>query len=106
MPPGAVAPGPGPSLEIMRPVDFRTSNEWMDKEATWISARPHALRFEEVEKELKALVPGDCDFAFGQELVCVRNKAGSLALRIPSKKDAERLQEVIADLEDREELEL
>jgi hypothetical protein len=105
-PPGDVAPGPAPSLELMRPVDFRTSNEWVDKEATWIISRPHVLRFEEVEKELKAMVPGDCDFAFGAELVCVRNKAGSLALRIPTKKDSERLREVIGDLEQREELEL
>jgi len=95
-----------PSLELMRPLDMRFDNKWGDAEATWIYEQPHAERFDAAVKSLREMIPADVDFAYGQELVCVRNQAGSLALRYPNKKDSQRVADLIQAAEINEELEL
>jgi predicted phage-related endonuclease len=95
-----------PSLELMRPLDMRLNNKWNDGEATWIEELPHAQRFDAAVKNLKELVPADVDFAFGQELVCVRDRAGKLSLRYPNKKDSQRMADELESAAIREELEL
>jgi hypothetical protein len=89
-PADAGAGPPAPGLELMRAVDMRQDNVWNDKEVTWMDNRPARVRFDEAESELKAMMPGDADFAYGQSLVCVRDRAGKLSLRYPNMKDLDR----------------
>jgi putative phage-type endonuclease len=106
-PPGSVDAGPpAPGLELMRQIDFRENNAWNDQEVTWMDKRPHRAAFDEAESKLKEMMPGDCDFAFGQSLVCVRDRAGKLSLRYPNKKDMERVGDLIEAGQRLEEVEL
>ena len=87
--------GEGLGLDLMRQLNMRTSNSWGDNEATWIRTREHVRQGDAAESALKALMPADCDFAFGTELCCVRDRAGKLTLRYPNKKDALRIEELL-----------
>ena len=87
--------GEGPKFDLMRQLNMRTSNAWGDGEATWIRTREHVKQGDAAESALKQMMPGDCDFAFGQELCCVRDRAGKLTLRYPNKKDALRIEELL-----------
>jgi len=86
---------PAVSLEPMRQLNMRASNEWGDHEATWVRTREHVKQADAAESALKAMMPADCDFAFGHELVCVRDRAGKLSLRYPNKKDSLRVEELV-----------
>ena len=87
---------PAVSLELMRQLNMCASNEWGDHEATWVRTREHVKQADAAESALKAMMPADCDFAFGHELVCVRDRAGKLSLRYPNKKDSLRVEELAA----------
>lgn len=83
------------SLELMRQVNMRASNEWVDHEVTWVRTREHVKQGDAAESALKAMMPADVDFAFGSEIVCIRDKAGKLSLRYPNKKDTQRIDELL-----------
>jgi hypothetical protein len=84
-----------PKFDLMRQLNMRRDNKWGDGEATWVSTREHVKLGDAAESALKGMMPGDCDFAFGHELCCVRDRAGKLTLRYPNKKDALRIEELL-----------
>ena len=84
-----------PKYDLMRQLNMRVNNRWGDGEATWVSTREHVKQGDAAESALKGMMPGDCDFAFGHELCCVRDRAGKLTLRYPTKKDALRIEELL-----------
>ncbi len=90
-----MAPAAAVAMSLMRQLDMRTSNEWGDLEATWVKSHEHVKQADFAESSLKKMMPVDCDFAFGNELVCVRDRAGKLSLRYPNKKDSQRIDDLI-----------
>ena len=91
----AAASGEGPGFELMRQLNMRPNSQWGDSEATWVKTREHVKQGDAAESALKQMMPADCDFAFGQELCCVRDRAGKLTLRFPNKKDSIRIDELL-----------
>jgi hypothetical protein len=75
--------------------DMRRDNVWVDSEATWLKWRSAVQSANAAEATLKGMVPADIGFAFGPELVIVRDRAGKLSLRSPNKKDALRIEEFL-----------
>jgi hypothetical protein len=90
-----MAPAATVQMSLMRQLNMRGSNEWGDHEATWIRTREHIKQGDAAESALKAMMPVDCDFAFGNEVVCLRDRAGKLSLRFPNKKDSQRIDELL-----------
>jgi hypothetical protein len=90
-----MAPAATVAMSLMRQMNMRGNNEWGDFEATWIRTREHIKQGDASESALKAMMPVDCDFAFGNEVVCVRDRAGKLSLRFPNKKDVERINDLL-----------
>ncbi len=86
-------------FEQLRTVDMSRNNMWCDLEATWIKFREAASSHKSAEAGLKGMVEADVGFAFGAELVCVRDRGGKLSLREPKKTDARRKEEYLSKQE-------
>lgn len=89
-----MAPAATVAMSLMRQINMRSNNVWGDLEATWVRSREHVKQSDAAESALKEMMPVDCDFAFGNECVCVRDRAGKLSLRFPNRKDSERIQDL------------
>jgi predicted phage-related endonuclease len=106
-PPDGTEPAEAPVVEAVKVVDLSSNNMWPEMAAIWVENRDAAKAFKEAEAGLKALVDPDVAFAYGTASVKVtkgkkvdfrdvtlaitRHKDGKLALREPTKKDAERI---------------
>jgi YqaJ-like viral recombinase domain len=88
-----------PVLDATKVVDFSTHNAFVDSAVDWLKHADGAVAYETATKTLKGLMPGDAGFLYAKvtvesrtEIVCIaRDKAGKLALRLPNKKDKERI---------------
>ena len=74
-----------PAMEAPKPavreVDMSVSNAWGYFAADWLANRDAAKRFRIVDKELKALTPGDAKRAYGHGIQATRARNGAVTIR-------------------------
>lgn len=72
--------------------DFSMSNEFTTHAIEWTEHIDAHIRVENAEKAMKALTPQDATFVYHDLGICIaRAKNGNLSLRVPTKKDIERI---------------
>lgn len=86
-PPVHREPAVVPVFEATKTIDMSAHTGWAGMAANWLELKPIQQKFERINKDLKALVPGDVKLAHGAGITCTRSKAGSLTIRAGENND-------------------